>query len=119
MSLPLSYYLDEMGEPVGVPFGDPKLYAWWEVRDEPGPRNRRVASDTVGHLWVSTVFLSIDHQFGMGPPVLWETMIFNNRTGESDLYCERYTSREEAERRHVEIVGLLREGKSPDELQPS
>ena len=30
---------------------------------------------------VSTVFLGLDHQFGEGPPLLFETMAFEDRTG--------------------------------------
>jgi predicted DNA-binding transcriptional regulator AlpA len=44
---------------------------WFETAE------RTVASDHVGDVHVSTVFLALDHNFGLeGPPVLWETMIF-------------------------------------------
>jgi len=36
---------------------------------------------------VSTVFLGIDHSFGRGGPVLFETMVFG---GEYDQEMERY-----------------------------
>lgn len=38
---------------------------WAESQTE---TERRVAKTTVGNLFVSTVFLGIDHQFGYGPP---------------------------------------------------
>lgn len=46
---------------------------------------------------VSTVFLSLDHNWGDGPPILFETMIFG---GEHDGYQERYRTWEEAEEGH-------------------
>ena len=81
-------------------------------RDE----NRRVAEDTVGEAWISTVFLVIDHRHGFPPlessrPVLWETMIFD---GPFDNYTWRYTSWEDAEKGHRNIVRCLQEGRDPD-----
>lgn len=36
---------------------------------------------------VSTVFLGLDHNWGDGPPVLWETMVFGGPLeGEQDRY---------------------------------
>jgi len=115
---PLTYYLDEHGEPVGVDLMDDRheLWEWYAQAWEPGPRSKRVAENDVDGWWVSTVFLSIDHQFGNGPPVLWETMIFNRETGDSDLYCERYTSREAALRGHARVVAALLAGKTPEDL---
>ena len=37
---------------------------------------RHVGWDKVGGCVVSTVFLCVDHQFGDGPPLLFETMVF-------------------------------------------
>ena len=39
---------------------------------------------------VSTVFLGLDHRWGGGPPVLWETLVFG---GVLDGEMDRYTSR--------------------------
>ena len=50
---------------------------------------------------VSTVFLSMDHGFGKGRPVLYETMIFG---GPRDQYQERYCTRAEAEAGHARTV---------------
>jgi hypothetical protein len=38
--------------------------------------DRFVLRTVVGEWCVSTVFLGLDHQFGDGPPILFETMIF-------------------------------------------
>ena len=59
--------------------------------------NRRVARDERGDVNVSTVFLGMDHQFGEGPPLLFETMVFG---GKFDDECERYSTWDEAEAGH-------------------
>ena len=50
---------------------------------------------------VSTVFLAFDHSWGLGSPVLWETMVFG---GPFDERQERYASREAAVAGHDRIV---------------
>jgi hypothetical protein len=65
------YILDENG----VPRQEPDLIKWAKWFENHG--DRRVAETTVGEVWISTVFLGIDHNFsGEGPPILWETMTF-------------------------------------------
>jgi hypothetical protein len=73
--------------------------------------NRIVAQDTVGLLFVSTVFLGLDHNFGFGSDsdaVLFETMIFTDEgpdEGLSDLpYCDRYRTWGEAEKGHQKAL---------------
>lgn len=53
---------------------------------------------------VSTVFLGMNHAFGDGTPILFETMIFG---GEHDSYCERYSTWEEAEIGHQKAIELV------------
>jgi len=71
---------------------------WFETAD------RRVAFTK---MWlgveVSTVFLGLSHQYGCGPPILFETMIFG---GEHNEYQERYSTWEEAEAGHKQAVKL-------------
>lgn len=69
--------------------------------------NRRVAQTSVGDVRVSTVFLGLDHSFGNGPPILFETMIFG---GAHDQYQERYTTRDEAMVGHDKAVTLAKGG---------
>ncbi len=85
----------------GDPFKDPR---------------RIVARNDVDHYWVSTVFLVIDHAFMGGEPVLWETMVFRKDPPETDLYSERYTSREAAAQGHARVVAELLAGKLPEDL---
>jgi hypothetical protein len=85
----MNYVLDPWGNPVPEP--DPIAFGRWFENINA----RRVAYTTLpGDIEVSTVFLGMDHDFGLsGQPVLWETMIC--RAG---VWCEqwRYTSREAA-----------------------
>ena len=71
--------------------------------------NRRVAWDEVGDARISTVFLGLDHSFGEGSPLLFETMVFTNQL-EWDGYCERYCTWEEAETGHARILQLVKDG---------
>jgi hypothetical protein len=66
--------------------------------------NRRVAHTTTKTgAEVSTIFLGLDHAFGSGKPLLFETMIFG---GAQDGYCDRYATWDEAEAGHVRAVQL-------------
>lgn len=59
--------------------------------------------------YISTVFLGLDHSFGDGPPLLFETMIFG---GEHDQWQERCSTWDEAEAMHKRACELA--GISPD-----
>jgi hypothetical protein len=79
--------------------------------------NRHVADDYVvdpqaHQVRVSTVFLGLDHSFGGGDPVLFETMIFG---GASDGYQERYTTWDAALARHQVLVDRVHRGESVDD----
>lgn len=98
---------------------DVKEYGLWYEKsrpEDPSEWNKgpcRIAKDTVGDAVVSTVFLSHDHNFtGIGPPILWETMIFG---GPHDEYQERYHTETTARLRHVDIVKRLKSGFPPEE----
>ena len=52
---------------------------------------------------VSTVFLGLNHNYGDGPPLIFETMVFSE-TGEGDLDMERYSTEEQALKGHKEMV---------------
>ena len=61
---------------------------------------RRVGDDTCDEVRVSTVFLGMDHQFGDGPPLLFETMVFG---GVSDQVAVRCSTWEEALKAHEKV----------------
>jgi hypothetical protein len=54
---------------------------------------------------VSTVFLGVDHNFGDGPPILYETMVFGGPCGGQ---MRRYSTWEEAERGHMRVCKIVR-----------
>ena len=60
-------------------------------------KNRIVEQSQLGGVKVSTVFLGLDHSFGDGQPLLFETMIFR---GEHDQYQDRYSTWDEAVEGH-------------------
>lgn len=65
-------------------------------------QDRRVAkTELPNNVEVSTVFLGLDHSFGNGAPLLFETMVFG---GKFDGEQDRYTTWEEAEKGHEEMV---------------
>ena len=70
-----------------------KWASWFETAD------RIVAKTKVGKQEVSTVFLGLDHNFGKGKPLLFETMIFPECE-----YCKRYSTWQEAEEGHKKAV---------------
>ena len=59
--------------------------------------DRHVAVTEIGTSKVSTVFLGIDHSFGVGPPMLFETMVFG---GPMDQEQDRCSTWEQAEAMH-------------------
>jgi hypothetical protein len=75
---------------------------WFEKAD------RHVGLTEIGEeIRVSTVFLGIDHNFGVArDPVLFETMVFG---GPLDGEQERYCTYDEAEKGHAVMVDRVRE----------
>jgi hypothetical protein len=106
------YILDDDGNPQPEP--DSLKWAMWF---EDG--NRIVQQDHIGDAFVSTVFLGLDHRYGGdGPPILWETMVFQGtrtvkfpdgkiRTFKEEQYQRRYTSRKDALRGHKRAVKFV------------
>lgn len=70
-------------------------------------RHKRVGLDEVGETRVSTVFLGLDHNWGDGPPILFETMVFSNDV-DYDQYQYRYCTWDEAEKGHKLILSKVK-----------
>ena len=100
-----------------VPRPEPDLMTWalWMEKAE-----RRVALTTLlDGSWVSTVFLGLDHAWGGGPPVLFETCVFlhedtepgstwpSGRLVPSSEVQRRYSTWAEAEVGHMELCEQL------------
>lgn len=94
------YILDDNRVP--VPCSDLMEWAkWYETAD------RHVAQEVVGDVRISTVFLGINHRFGPGSPLLFETMIFG---GPHDGHQARCTFWDDAIKQHAEAVEMARSG---------
>ena len=99
---PLLYILNEAGEP--EPIDDTLAWGRWMET-----ANRRVAidrdeGDHKQQIVISTVFLGCDHGHGDGPPVLYETMAFDNG---NEIDCRRYCTRDDALRGHQELCQAM------------
>jgi hypothetical protein len=86
-----------------VPCDDLIGWAMWLEK-----ANRIVGKDMVGEVRVSTVFLGLDHSFGQGPPMLFETMVFG---GPLDSACERCSTWEQAEAQHSAMLKRVQEAR--------
>jgi hypothetical protein len=74
------------------------------------PSNRRVRLTRIGRFRVSTVFLGLDHNWGFGPPILFETMTFVDDGIDAEGMNERddrYATWLEAEAGHQRAVKWL------------
>lgn len=93
------YILNEFGNPVKCH----DLITWgkWYQRAD-----RNIAADEFEGVRISTVFLAVDYRWNDGPPLLYETMIFN---GPRDGYQERYSTKQEALEGHRRAVILAME----------
>jgi hypothetical protein len=79
---------------------DAKTWAtWWKKND------RHVGNDTINGSRISTVFLGLDHSFGDGPPMLFETLVFD---GPLDGEMERYETWKQAEIGHRTMVNRVK-----------
>ena len=96
----MSGYYDRQGNPL-------KLMEWMKLFDDPKDRmaKKRVTETTLADgKWISTVWLGLDHSFGAGPPLIFETMVFPAKGDMGDLDCERYSTEAEAQEGHARMV---------------
>lgn len=77
------------------------IHEWGRFMED---KNRIVKQETIGKADVSTVFLGLDHGFGEGEPLLFETMIFG---GKEEGYQDRCTTWEQAEEMHLKAKKIL------------
>jgi len=97
-------YYDRQGVPM-----DRNAYASAKYQDD---GYKIVQQDTVSGFFVSTVWLGIDHRIGNGPPLIFETMVFDQRDDAeswSDVYCERYTTEDAARAGHDQALAWVRD----------
>lgn len=102
----MSAYYDREGRPI-------TLEDWAQLR---GEDYRRVGGTHIGQLWVSTVWLGLDHGFPLGPdednyrPLIFETMVFGPGSC-SELFMARYSTLADAQAGHVEACLLAKQRK--------
>lgn len=90
---PLHY--DRDGRPLGS-------HEWAALHADRG--YRILAQHHAGGWLCSTVWLGIDHSFGDGPPLIFETMVFAPWDYHADRYCERYATEAQAWHGHRAAV---------------
>jgi len=102
------YYLDDDGESKACECFNDMRRKWIFEGDTMGFNPiYRVGHDMIGRYSVSTVFLGLDHGWGSGPPILWETMIFGN--GMFDNWADRASGkRENADVMHRLTVEMVK-----------
>ena len=84
---------------------DLMTWAKWFGKADRG--DRKVARETIGDSEISTVFLGLDHSFGGGSPLLFETMVFG---GKLDGEMDRYSTWNEAVLGHKAMAERVEEG---------
>jgi hypothetical protein len=92
----MDHYILKDRVPVPVSFEE-----WCEKFSE---EDRRVALTNIGDVEVSTVFLGMDHSFGGGEPLLFETMVFGGPLDEEMDRCGTWEEAEEMHRKMCERV---------------
>ena len=91
-------YYDRDGQPISQ---DEWIERWGRGIDY-----RQVARTTVDESDVSTVWLGLDHGFGRGRPLIFETMVFGGPLSDE---CWRYSTECEALAGHAKMVERLRD----------
>ena len=89
----MTHYYDQDGNPVMDTLVWAKLF-----EDE---NYRQVAYDQIGQVKISTVWLGLDHSFGSGPRLIFETMVFGGAHDEEQV---RYSTKEQALAGHQAMV---------------
>jgi hypothetical protein len=97
-------YYDRKGRPIS------DTLAWARLFEDKS--YKVLKQEMVGPYWVSTVWLGLDHRFGIGPPLIFETMVFwrgeNPQPDSFEEDQERYSTEEEALTGHARIVEFYR-----------
>jgi len=88
----------------GTPYpeGDVGLFQWCEDLENESYRVIKQEHLDNGY-WVSTVWLGLNHQYGDGPPLIFETMVINP-SGEWESFQRRYSTEADAIIGHLETV---------------
>lgn len=99
MYRPMGHYI-ETDDGLVVRVGMMRWAEWFETHD------RRLAVDFIKGHRISTVFLGLNHRYGPGAPLLYETMVFPLDSN-ADRACDRYCTRAEALEGHAAMVARV------------
>ncbi len=94
----------------GTPLTTLEWAGLYSSKDEDGKDYKRVAEDAVRDYWISTVWLGMNYStFGLGPPIIFETMVFPERNDPFGIENEmlRYSTEQEAKDGHKLMVAEL------------
>jgi len=94
----MHYYVYDLES--GIPVMEPNQEKAWAFLDA----HKIVEQTDLASCWISTVFLSWDHQYGSGPPLVFETMVFSSSKNLHEIDACRYTTLEEAVAGHKRFV---------------
>lgn len=100
---PNYYILDE--NHVAIPTND--VNEWGRCREG----DRHIGLTEMGDIRVSTVFLGLDHNWGNGPPLIFETMVFGGLLDEEQ---DRYSTWDEAKIGHEAMCERVRHAQEDD-----
>ena len=78
---------------------------WAEIHSD--RKQKILKQETLNGRLVSTVYLGINHNYGEGEPLIFETMIFPEGEWQED-YCERYATKAQALEGHERAVALIK-----------
>jgi hypothetical protein len=88
--------------------GNPMTLMEWAELMEADPERRRVGRTAVRGYLVSTVWLGMNHNYHPdAPPHIFETMVFPLTDFGDEVYCKRYSMREQAEAGHESVVRAI------------
>jgi hypothetical protein len=85
-------------------YGKTISLAEWSVLMGDGEYKRVAETTLPDGKWISTVWLGLDHSFGEGKPLVFETMVFPSKGNYCDLDMQRYFTLEEAKEGHEVMV---------------
>jgi hypothetical protein len=77
--------------------------------------NKHIADETIDGKRISTVWLGLNHNINDRTPHIFETMVFNGDDYGHDIYCDRYSTYQEAEEGHKKAVQWVKDGCKEDE----
>lgn len=95
----MSEYYNRKGEPL-------ELMEWGKLFED--RKYKILKQETLpSGKFISTVWLGMDHNFGGGEPLIFETMVFPTKANYMEEICERYSTEEEALLGHERIKKQL------------